>query len=51
MRRAIHAFSLASLLEEFMESKDSMITYHKNGSRVRGIGGYCVQGITIDGIY
>ena len=35
--RAIYALSLASLIEEIMESKDFLITYHNDGSRVQAI--------------
>ena len=48
---ALQALSLSCLVEEIMESDDSVITYHTDSSKVQGTGGYLVQEITIDGKY
>ena len=48
---AIQALSLSCLVEEIMESDESVITYHTHNSKVQGTGAFSVQGITINGKY
>ena len=50
--KAITVLTLASLVDLVMDSdSESVISYHDDGSRKQGIGGYSVQGITINGIF
>ena len=48
---AIQALLLSCLVEEIMDSDESVIAYHTDSSKVQGTGAYSVQGITIDGKY
>ena len=49
--KAICALTLSCIVDEIMRSDDVVITYHSDGSKRQGAGGYSVQGITIDGKY
>ena len=48
---AFQALSLSCLVEEMMDSDESVITYDTDSSKVQGTGAYSVQRITIDGKY
>ena len=50
--QAFYSLSLGCLVEEIMDAdQNTVITYHNDGSRVQGTGGYCVQGVTVNGKY
>ena len=48
---AIQALPLSCLVEEIMDSDESVITYDTDSSKVQGIGAYFAQGVTIDEKY
>ena len=45
--QALTALCLSEIVEEMMKDGGGVITYHDDGSRTQGVGGYSVQGITI----
>lgn len=45
--QALTALCLSEIVEEMMADGGGVITYHDDGSRTQGVGGYSVQGITI----
>ena len=47
--QALTALCLSQIVEEMMDDGGGIITYHDDGSRTQGVGGYSVQGITING--
>ena len=47
--KALTALCLSEIVEEMMSGGGGVITYHDDGSRSQGVGGYSVQGITING--
>ena len=49
MGRAIEAYTLSEMVREMMSEENTTVTYHDDGSRSQGTGGYSVQGITIKG--
>ena len=46
--QALTALCLGEIVNEMMEAGGGVITYHDDGSRSQGVGGYSVQGITIN---
>ena len=49
MGRALEAFTLSEIVNIMMEDEETTVTYHDDGSRSKGTGGYSVQGLTIKG--
>ena len=50
MGKALEAFTLSRIVEAMLEQEEeTTVTYHDNGSRSKGAGGYSVQGFTIQG--
>ena len=49
MGKALEAFTLSEMVGEMMSEETTTVTYHDDGSRSQGTGGYSVQGITIKG--
>ena len=49
--RVRELFTLNAIVEKMMSSDKASIIYHNDGSRKQGIGGFSVQGFTIDGQY
>ena len=47
--RAIETYTLKCIVDEIMASDDSVITYHDDGSKKKGVGSFMVQGVTING--
>ena len=45
---ALTALCLSEIVDEMMESDGAVLTYHDDGSKTQGIGGYSFQGITIN---
>ena len=46
--KALTALCLSEIVEEMMANAGGVITYHDDGSTTQGVGGYSVQGITIN---
>ena len=46
--QALTALCLSEIVHEMMQAGGGVITYHDDGSRTQGVGGYSVQGITIN---
>lgn len=49
--KAISALALDCIVNEMMESKDIMTTYHSDDSKKKRAVGYLVLGITMNSIY
>ena len=50
MGRAIEAFTLSEVVNLMLdEEEQTTVTYHDDGSRSKGVGGYSVQGVTVKG--
>lgn len=49
MGKAFEASTLSEVVEEMMSEDTTTVTYHDDGSRSQGTGGYSVQGISIRG--
>ena len=49
MGKALEAFTLSEILNMMMEEEKTTVTYHDDGSRTKGTGGYSGQGITMKG--
>ena len=50
MGKALEAFTLSHIVESMLEQEEeTTVTYHDDGSRSKGAGGYSVQGLTIQG--
>ena len=47
--QAIETYTLKCIADEIMASDESVITYHENGSKKKGVGSFMVQGVTING--
>ena len=48
MGKALEAFTLSEIVNLMLEQQDlTTVTYHDDGSRSKGAGGYSVQGLTI----
>ena len=46
--QALTALCLSEIVDEIIEAGGCVITYHEDGSKAQGVGGYSVQGITIN---
>ena len=42
---------MKGIAEEIMKSDDVVFTWHDDGSKKKSVGSFCVNGITIEGIY
>ena len=50
MGKALEAFTLSQIVQAMMDQEEeTTVTYHDDGSRSKGAGGYSVQGLTIQG--
>ena len=49
MAKALEACTLSEIVALMMEEESTTVTYHDDGSRTQGTGGYSVQGLTIKG--
>ena len=50
MGKAIEAFTLSEMVNLMLDQEEqTAVTYHDDGSRFKGIGGYSVQGVTVKG--
>ena len=50
MNNAFEAFTLSEVVNLMLEDPEgTTVTYHDDGSRSKGVGGYSVQGVTIKG--
>ena len=47
--QAIETYTLKCIVDEIMASDESVITYHEDGSKKKGVGSFMVQGVTING--
>ena len=47
--QAIETYTLKCIADEIMASDESVITYHEDGSKKKGVGSFMVQGVTING--
>ena len=47
--QAIETYTLKCIVNEIMASDESVITYHEDGSKKKGVGSFMVQGVTING--
>ena len=43
--------AIRCIVEEIMKSDETVITYHDDGSKKKGVGSFGVQGLTINGTY
>ena len=49
--RAIEVLAIKDIVEEIMQSNETVITYHDDGSKKKSVGSFMVQGVTIDGVF
>ena len=49
MAKALEASTLSEIVALMMDEESTTVTYHDDGSRSQGTGGYSVQGVTIKG--
>ena len=49
MAKALEASTLSEIVALMMDEESTTVTYHDDGSRSQGTGGYSVQGVTING--
>ena len=50
MGKASEAFTLSEVVNLMLDQEESTtVTYHDDGSRSKGAGGYSVQGVTVKG--
>ena len=47
----LEIIALKGIAEEIMRGDDVVITWHDDGSKKKSVGSFCVNGITIDGVY
>ena len=47
--QAIETYTLKCIVDEIMASDESVITYHDDDSKKKGVGSFMLQGVTING--
>lgn len=49
--KAIEVLAIKCIVEQIMKCSETVITYHDDGSKKKGVGSFMVQGVTIDGVF